>query len=564
LHRERRYGEAMSLAAVALQIAQSSPLSIYPDVYVADAHLQRALAAIGLQQAVVAENEINEGRSAARAIKDEAQRNRSLADFDFANALLLQRSNSAAAVDSLDHAITFFRTNKIDHFLPRLYHVRAMTIVDRNQAISDSETALDLLGTQRQKVSDLAHRASMYEVSADEIAATLMTNLFREGRIDDAFAVAERVRANVLTERISAKARNDGDPLVMLRRRLDSDTALASFVFLDGGVGVQVATRSTLLSRRLDVAPKRIEALTAQLSADDPDSTRASEELYDLLLRPIGAALSQSQALIVIADDTLAAIPFAQLRDRGTGRYLIESRRLSYAPAIRALLASGKAEQQIAASDAQLVVADPAFDRRIEPALDRLPAAAREGEAIASRVPGSLLLSGSAATIDRTIAELSRYPLIHIAAHAVTSHSSSYLVLADGRLSAERIGQTDLRHCKLALLASCSSARPSQLSDGIRNLARAFLAAGARNVIATKRDVPDSTTFAFMKACHELVLAGEEPARALQQTQIRAIRGELGTMPPKDWASFEVIGSGSTLPVKDGTTSKSQLAMLSH
>jgi CHAT domain-containing protein len=83
-------------------------------------------------------------------------------------------------------------------------------------------------------------------------------------------------------------------------------------------------------------------------------------------------------------------------------------------------------------------------------------------------------------------------------------------------------------------------------------------------VIATKRDVPDSTTFAFMKACHELVLAGEEPARALQQTQIRAIRGELGTMPPKDWASFEVIGSGSTLPVTDGTTSKSQLAMLSH
>jgi CHAT domain-containing protein len=73
----------------------------------------------------------------------------------------------------------------------------------------------------------------------------------------------------------------------------------------------------------------------------------------------------------------------------------------------------------------------------------------------------------------------------------------------------------------------------------VRSIARAFLAAGAHNVVATLWDVEDPAT---SKATHEFFRQrdqGRTDAVALQQAQLALLRSGDS---PKVWAAFQLQG----------------------
>jgi CHAT domain-containing protein len=77
------------------------------------------------------------------------------------------------------------------------------------------------------------------------------------------------------------------------------------------------------------------------------------------------------------------------------------------------------------------------------------------------------------------------------------------------------------------------------------NLARAFLIAGAKSVVASLWDVDDRSTATLMEGFYQHLAKGESIALALRSAQLECIntygqkaRGYL-------WAGFEVIGNGT-------------------
>ena len=88
------------------------------------------------------------------------------------------------------------------------------------------------------------------------------------------------------------------------------------------------------------------------------------------------------------------------------------------------------------------------------------------------------------------------------------------------------------------------------------NLARAFLVAGARSVVASLWAVDDRSTATLMEAFYTHLNSGSTISQALREAQRDFIKdyGEKAT--PNLWAGFEVIGYGAT---KFATQSKSNL-----
>jgi CHAT domain-containing protein len=109
--------------------------------------------------------------------------------------------------------------------------------------------------------------------------------------------------------------------------------------------------------------------------------------------------------------------------------------------------------------------------------------------AVAHRLPGSVLLSGPAATRAAVLAALPDHPWLHLACHAHADpgrSAASHLLLHDGPLGVRDIAQLSLDGQELAFLSACGTGRgTAALADESLHLGGAFQLAGYRHVIAT-------------------------------------------------------------------------------
>jgi CHAT domain-containing protein len=77
------------------------------------------------------------------------------------------------------------------------------------------------------------------------------------------------------------------------------------------------------------------------------------------------------------------------------------------------------------------------------------------------------------------------------------------------------------------------------------NLARAFLTAGAKSVVASLWDVDDRSTATLMEGFYQHLTKGESIASALRSSQLEFINTYGEKASPYLWAGFEVIGDGA-------------------
>ena len=150
-------------------------------------------------------------------------------------------------------------------------------------------------------------------------------------------------------------------------------------------------------------------------------------------------------------------------------------------------------------------------------------------------------------------ASLNEYRVIHLAVHAFadsTFPDRAALVLLsdpslgeDGFLQASEIAQMRLQ-ADLVVLSACETAvGPLQGQDGIANLSRAFLMAGARTVISTLWEIDDSSSLFLMKRFYAHLSTNQSAASALTAAK----RDMLRTLGPKalpyQWAAFTIEGA---------------------
>ena len=151
------------------------------------------------------------------------------------------------------------------------------------------------------------------------------------------------------------------------------------------------------------------------------------------------------------------------------------------------------------------------------------------------------MLTGSAATVEATLAALDGARVAHIACHGRFRSDNplfSALELADGPLTALDI-QGLRRAPDVLVLSACDVALSERHpGDELLGLSAALLAAGTRTIVASVVPVPDAATRRLMLAFHTHLRAGASPAAALAAAQA-GLRGTKAAL-----AGFVCLGAG--------------------
>jgi len=368
----------------------------------------------------------------------------------------------------------------------------------------------------------VAYHADRRMLRADTVAALLAL-----GRVSEAFSVADAARARIL-------------------RTLEATTALGA---LDGVGREAWATRvETWRSARVrldslqDAGPvpdsdraRRAEALSSARSEVRRSFTEALEALDAMIGPVVGAASGEAVARVLRAGEALLAVgerrcptglcPVRFLVRRSGVRVVDD---LPLEGVSRLYVVAGAAEirppgvavghlpyagllvrPHAPGHGAPLVVADPRLD---------LPHARREGDRV-PRGPGGRILSGAQATRAAVLEGWKGAPLFHFAGHGVLRADdpwAAHLLVADGgRID---LGDVLIRGgpAGLVVLSGCrTGAVSTRLRGDVVGLPEAFVAAGARAVLAADSDVDDAATARFIERFYA---AGglRDPASALR------------------------------------------------
>jgi CHAT domain-containing protein len=268
----------------------------------------------------------------------------------------------------------------------------------------------------------------------------------------------------------------------------------------------------------------------------------ASADLFDALVRPVLDRLPSGATLIIVPDGPLALVPFGALRDRRSGRYLIEDHPVAVAPSAT-LAASFLADPaRPTAPRHVLVSADPAAGQGVA----RLRDAREEASAVAACYPSAELLVGPNVRKADVLERLPGVDLWHFGGHAVVNRevpSLSRLLLGktlQDSLFAQDVAGRHLDNLRVVVLATCEGAAGRVLrGEGVLNLARPFLAAGVKTVVAALWPVPDTSARPVFIMLHRALAEGLAPSAALQRAQVESIH----TTNVAAWASLVSIGS---------------------
>lgn len=354
-----------------------------------------------------------------------------------------------------------------------------------------------------------------------------------------------------------------------LRRQLAPQESLVEFVI---DANTSYALRVTQAGVTIHTLPGRaqITHMVGQfLSAvkNKRNAVAAGQDLYRRVLEPLVDA--QTSSLIVAPDGPLHLVPFGALVE-GSGATLNHRITIASVPSAT-IYFTLRTETRVASPSrpflgvayTQTDPADPQAASNTRGVFDLRGAGlkplqfGREEIVQAANMlgQGSVTLDGEKASEAALKAQpLRDFKVIHIAAHGVSNEAEpdrAALVLAPGASSEDGLWQArEIRRSRLnadvVVLSACETGTGRLAGEeGIMNLARAFLTAGAKSVVASLWEVDDRSTATLMESFYGHLAAGLQVREALRQAQLDFIRDYGDKAQPYYWAGFEVIGDGT-------------------
>ena len=278
----------------------------------------------------------------------------------------------------------------------------------------------------------------------------------------------------------------------------------------------------------------------------------ALQPLHDAILGPI-ADLCQGNELIIVPDGPLCLAPFSALSTSICIRTV---------PSLTSLRLITDCPEDCKSKQEALLVGDPYLGDVKKPRFNELPCAKEEVEMI-----GEILkiqpLTGTEATKEEVLKRITSAALVHIAAHGREGTGEIALAPNSGWENRyERNSRSKARNkgpkeedfvlkmsdveavklrAKLVVLSCCHSGRGEIKSEGVVGIARAFLAAGARSVLASLWAIEDQATLEFMKSFYERLGDGKTASVALHQA-MKCLRESEKFCAVRNWAPFTLIG----------------------
>ncbi len=311
----------------------------------------------------------------------------------------------------------------------------------------------------------------------------------------------------------------------------------------------------------------------APVNADDQRWRRLATQLENILVRPLAAQLARAD-VVVVPHRALANVPFEVLLAAAPRDAVPTS--VSYSASTAAAMFMAQRPRVARSGTPRLAIfAAPDFSRSDARTrgvsadasggsanaivdLVPLPGTAREADRIASLAPrgSAVVYSGARANRDALFdPQLIHFRMLHFATHALPDDldpplSALALSAADARGAPADplVRMYELRRAHLdadlVVLSACESAEGA-LGDheGFAGITHTFIAAGARQVVASQWRVPDAATAALMTEMYRAMFAGGlDPQHALRAAQ-QKIAAEPRWRHPYFWSSFVVIGN---------------------
>ena len=256
----------------------------------------------------------------------------------------------------------------------------------------------------------------------------------------------------------------------------------------------------------------------------------ALESLYDMLLAPLGDEID-GRKLVIVPHDFLHELPFHALRNRISGRYVLEDRAISYLPS--SSLLRELARPSPAGSDGFVVFGY---------ATGQAPQIEDETERLGRCLPSARVYCGTEATLAslRRVAPSAAY--LHLAAHGIFRRDNplfSSLRLADGWLHFHEIVDLPLQ-ADLVTLSGCSTGVQRVVGgDELLGMTRGFLYAGVPSLVVSLWMVADRSTADLMEAFYRGLIEGADKAEALRAA---ALSVKSSYDHPYYWAPFFLMG----------------------
>jgi CHAT domain-containing protein len=294
----------------------------------------------------------------------------------------------------------------------------------------------------------------------------------------------------------------------------------------------------------------RVDRLVDAIRAGLPTDAGV-DEMRRWLIDPIAPELARHRAVVVVADDVLARLPFqfiASAEDPPGARPI----EIVHAPSLSAWRRASSQARADAPRPAvsMLIVVNPLVSATFLSARRPLPSAPRDVPTLVNTRRTEL--RGDAATSDAIVAALPHHDVFHFSGHAIGAFTRASLAgllvtprgTDGGLLTARNLRGLERGRLRLVVLAGCSTAAgPVSSSEGPQSVAWGFLTAGVPSIVATLWDVDDASTAAFMTAFYS-ALPTRGPVSAVAHAQ-RTLResGNPLLAAPNAWAGFVVLGA---------------------
>ena len=273
------------------------------------------------------------------------------------------------------------------------------------------------------------------------------------------------------------------------------------------------------------------------------------QPLYEAVIGPIEDLLDGDE-LIVVPDGAFSLAPWSAL---------CESLRIRTAPSLTTLNLITDSPDEYHCKSGALIVGDPCMKKVTnkwgQPIYDQLTYAKKEVEMI-GKVLNSQPLTGEDATKQEVLRRIKSVALVHFAGPGRKETGEIFLapnpewesrtpMEEDYILTMSDIQAVKLR-AKLVVIGCDHSGQGEVSSEGVVGMARAFLFAGARSVLASLWALHDEATMEFMIRFYKHLRAGETASTALQKA-MKCLRDSDQFSAPKYWAPFVLIGDDVTI-----------------
>ncbi|XP_048590697.1 tetratricopeptide repeat protein 28-like isoform X2 [Nematostella vectensis] len=305
-------------------------------------------------------------------------------------------------------------------------------------------------------------------------------------------------------------------------------------------------------------------------SAETQRGSGLLKELYRILIEPIEKELTQVE-VVFVPEGVTFMVPFGALQSPD-GRFLAEKKAIRFGPSLTTLKLLRECPEDKHFKRGVLVVANPrsnanVFTRRngadvvksFHKRFANLPAASKEAIKIREILPDVTCLIEYQATKNAVMQSLKKgVGVIHIASHG-DSQTGEILVAPEPRMDKHDIAEKEeylltmkeISSCQinasLVVLSCCHSGRGQIRAEGVMGLARAFLAAGARSVLATLWTIGDNATLEFMERFYRHLASGLSTSASLKRTIRDTISMNDKYSHPYYWGAFVLVGDDVTI-----------------